>query len=75
MSVVLYDSEIERGAVVGPLSLLMKGETLASGTRWHGIPTVQAAAEPAQQPGGTGGGSDNQPATAPAMPVRGTATW
>jgi non-ribosomal peptide synthetase-like protein len=61
MSVVLYDSEIERGAVVGPLSLLMKGETLASGTRWHGIPTVQAAAEPAQQPGGTGGGQ-RQPA-------------
>jgi non-ribosomal peptide synthetase-like protein len=61
MSVVLYDSEIERGAVVGPLSLLMKGETLASGTRWHGIPTVQATAEPAQQPGGTGGGQ-RQPA-------------
>ena len=54
MSVVLYDSEIERGAVVGPLSLLMKGETLASGTRWHGIPTVQAT-QPRQQPG-TGGG-------------------
>ena len=42
MGVVLYDSEMQRGAVVGPLSLLMKGETLASGTRWHGIPTVRA---------------------------------
>jgi non-ribosomal peptide synthetase-like protein len=49
MSVVLYDSEIARGAVVGPLSLLMKGETLASGTRWHGIPTVRAT----QQRGGS----------------------
>ncbi|MFB9907644.1 Pls/PosA family non-ribosomal peptide synthetase [Allokutzneria oryzae] len=44
MSVVLYDSEIERGAVVGPLSLLMKGETLRPGTRWHGIPTLQVTA-------------------------------
>jgi non-ribosomal peptide synthetase-like protein len=40
MSVVLYDSEIEPGAVVGPLSLLMKGDTLAAGTRWYGIPTM-----------------------------------
>ena len=54
MSVVLYDSAIERGAVVGPLSLLMKGETLASGTRWHGIPTVQAP-DRGQQRCGTGG--------------------
>jgi non-ribosomal peptide synthetase-like protein len=41
MSVILYDSKIERGAFVGPLSLLMKGETLRQQTRWHGIPTVQ----------------------------------
>ncbi len=40
MTVVLYDSEIEDGAAVGPLSLVMKGETLARQTRWHGIPTV-----------------------------------
>ena len=46
MGVVLYDSEMQRGAVVGPLSLLMKGETLASGTRWHGIPTVRAPGIP-----------------------------
>jgi non-ribosomal peptide synthetase-like protein len=43
MSVVLYDSEIEPDAVVGPLSLLMKGETLRRGTRWVGVPTVPAA--------------------------------
>ncbi|WP_020665970.1 Pls/PosA family non-ribosomal peptide synthetase [Amycolatopsis nigrescens] len=42
MSVVLYDTEIEPGAVVGPLSLLMKGETLRPRTRWHGIPTQPA---------------------------------
>ncbi|WP_308259000.1 Pls/PosA family non-ribosomal peptide synthetase [Pseudonocardia sp. H11422] len=43
MSVVLYDSEIEADTVVGPLSLLMKGETLRRGTRWVGVPTVPAA--------------------------------
>ncbi|MGH8904889.1 MAG: Pls/PosA family non-ribosomal peptide synthetase, partial [Egibacteraceae bacterium] len=43
MSVILYDSRMQRGAVVGPLSLLMKGETLGEGTRWNGIPTVPAS--------------------------------
>ena len=42
MAVVLYDSEMQRGASLGPLSLLMKGETLAPRTAWHGIPTTQA---------------------------------
>jgi non-ribosomal peptide synthetase-like protein len=42
MAVVLYDSEMKQGATLGPLSLLMKGETLATGTAWHGIPTVRA---------------------------------
>jgi non-ribosomal peptide synthetase-like protein len=41
MSVVLYDSEMQRGAVLGPLSLLMKGETLPAATRWSGIPNRQ----------------------------------
>jgi acetyltransferase-like isoleucine patch superfamily enzyme len=40
MSVVLYDSEIEAGAVVGPLSLVMKGERLRRATHWQGIPTA-----------------------------------
>ena len=39
LSVVLYDTEMKTGALVGPLSLLMKGETLPPFTRWHGIPT------------------------------------
>lgn len=41
MAVVLYDTVMEEDAVVGPLSLLMKGETMPSGNSWHGIPTVQ----------------------------------
>ncbi|MGE8944426.1 Pls/PosA family non-ribosomal peptide synthetase [Leptospira interrogans] len=40
MGVVLYDTVMERGAVLGPLSLLMKGETMPEGSRWHGSPTV-----------------------------------
>jgi hypothetical protein len=41
MSVVLYDTRMEERAVLGPLSLLMKGEIMPKGSRWHGIPTVQ----------------------------------
>ncbi len=41
MSIVLYDSVVRRGAVVGPLSLVMKGEAIEERTRWQGIPTVQ----------------------------------
>jgi non-ribosomal peptide synthetase-like protein len=53
MSVVLYDSEVGRGSVIGPLSLVMKGETIAERTRWHGIPTSQVA-QPAESEGGDG---------------------
>lgn len=41
MTVLLYDSVIEDDVSVGPLSLVMKGETLAAGTRWHGIPIAR----------------------------------
>jgi non-ribosomal peptide synthetase-like protein len=41
LSVVLYDSEVRRGAIIGPLSLVMKGETIEERTRWHGIPISQ----------------------------------
>jgi non-ribosomal peptide synthetase-like protein len=41
MAVVLYDTRMGAGAVLGPMSLLMKGETMPGGSRWHGIPTVQ----------------------------------
>jgi non-ribosomal peptide synthetase-like protein len=43
MSIVLYDSVVRRGGVVGPLSLVMKGEAIEERTRWQGIPTVQVA--------------------------------
>jgi carbonic anhydrase/acetyltransferase-like protein (isoleucine patch superfamily) len=37
-SIVLYDSEMKAGSQLGNLSLLMKGETLAEGSRWEGSP-------------------------------------
>jgi non-ribosomal peptide synthetase-like protein len=37
-SVVLYDTELEEGAELGALSLVMKGEVLPAATRWNGIP-------------------------------------
>jgi non-ribosomal peptide synthetase-like protein len=41
MAVVLYDTRMEEHAVLGPLSLLMKGEIMPARSRWHGIPTIQ----------------------------------
>jgi non-ribosomal peptide synthetase-like protein len=41
-SLVLYDSEIGDGAVLGSCSLLLKGESLPAGTRWEGIPARRA---------------------------------
>lgn len=40
MAVVLYDSEMAARSTLGPLSLLMKGESLAPDTQWHGIPCM-----------------------------------
>ena len=37
-SIVLYDACMEDGSSLGPLSLLMKGETLPAGTSWSGSP-------------------------------------
>ena len=42
-SVILYDSEMEPGTVAGPLSLLMKGETIGGPVPWTGIPTAKSA--------------------------------
>jgi non-ribosomal peptide synthetase-like protein len=39
-SVVLYDSEMQDGARLDALSLLMKGETLPAATAWSGIPAA-----------------------------------
>lgn len=41
MSVVLYDSVMEPNAMLGSMSLLMKGEHMPAGQRWHGIPTAR----------------------------------
>src|SRR5437870_11123979 len=40
-ALVLYDTEMEEGAALGDLSLLMKGEVLPAGTRWEGVPARQ----------------------------------
>jgi non-ribosomal peptide synthetase-like protein len=37
-SLVLYDTQIQHGASLGDLSLLMKNEALPAETRWEGIP-------------------------------------
>lgn len=50
MAVVLYDTEMHKGANIGPLSLLMKGETLKLRSRWHGIPTVQLSPGEEEEP-------------------------
>ena len=42
-AVVLYDSRMEPGAALGEMSLLMKGESLPTGTRWEGSPARPAA--------------------------------
>jgi len=39
MAVVLYGSVMQPGSWLGPLSVLMKGETLPLSSRWQGIPT------------------------------------
>src|SRR5215813_12754400 len=39
-SVLLYDSKMEDGARLDAISLLMKGETLPTGTAWAGLPAV-----------------------------------
>jgi non-ribosomal peptide synthetase-like protein len=45
MSVVLYGVIMQPGSRLGPMSLLMKGETISASTRWHGIPTEQLRLE------------------------------
>jgi non-ribosomal peptide synthetase-like protein len=45
MAVILYDTEMKRGAKVGPLSLLMKGECLPEQSDWIGIPTSRESGE------------------------------
>jgi non-ribosomal peptide synthetase-like protein len=37
---VLYGASVGDGAQLGPLTLVMKGETIPAGTRWHGLPAA-----------------------------------
>jgi non-ribosomal peptide synthetase-like protein len=39
LTVVLYDTNMQRGSCLGTLSLLMKGETLPAASSWSGIPS------------------------------------
>ena len=39
MAVVLYGTSMGSGSVLGPLSVLMKGEALPNWSCWHGIPS------------------------------------
>jgi non-ribosomal peptide synthetase-like protein len=43
MAIVLYSTEMQRGSWLGPLSVLMKGETLPPMSRWRGIPSEPMA--------------------------------
>lgn len=38
LSIVLYNTTISRGATIGALSLVMKGEAYPPGTHWEGVP-------------------------------------
>ena len=47
----VHGTEMQKGSSLGPLSLLMKGETLPPDSHWHGIPTelIGAARKPSAQ--------------------------
>jgi non-ribosomal peptide synthetase-like protein len=38
MAIVLYDTRMQRGASLAPMSVLMKGDLLPESMRWHGVP-------------------------------------
>jgi acetyltransferase-like isoleucine patch superfamily enzyme len=50
MAVVLYDTEMQTGSYLAPLSVLMKGESLPPHSRWYGVPTQPMPASPAAVP-------------------------
>lgn len=51
MAVVLYDTEMQIGSYLAPLSVLMKGEKLPPLSRWYGVPTQPMPAKVAEVPG------------------------
>ena len=38
---ILYDTRVEQGAVLGPLTLVLKGETIPAGQAWMGSPATR----------------------------------
>lgn len=46
MAFILYDTRMDQGSKLGPLSVLMKGESLPASTTWAGIPCELAASVP-----------------------------
>jgi len=49
-SIVLYDTTVHPGSTLGPLSFLMKGESLPARTRWAGIPAQRVVRRPGAAP-------------------------
>jgi len=49
-AIVLYDSLMQEGSHLMPLSLLMKAETLPPFTNWQGVPAHQTHSVGAQAP-------------------------
>jgi len=39
-STILYDTHVEERAVLGPLTLVLKGETIPAGQAWMGSPAT-----------------------------------
>jgi non-ribosomal peptide synthetase-like protein len=46
MAIILYDTKMELGSSLAPLSVLMKGETLPPLSRWYGVPTQRMPDRP-----------------------------
>jgi hypothetical protein len=41
---VLYSAEVGSGAWLGPLTLVMKGESIPAASKWSGCPAAPTAA-------------------------------
>ena len=49
MAFILYDTTMDKGSKLGPLSVLMKGESLPASTTWAGVPCELAATVPSRR--------------------------
>jgi len=46
MGIVLYDTRMQRGSSLAPMSVLMKGDLLPESTRWQGVPCEPVSSSP-----------------------------